>query len=432
MEGIEEQILKKYLFLENLETWFLSQGMNETLAQLFKVAISLVAIFILAVIADFIAKRLFLTAMSQVAKRTKTKWDDVLVEKHFFHRLAHFAPAIVVYLTLGVALYDYSPKVTLFLQALTKIYMIFITVRAFNAFLDTVNEIYQEQTFAKNRPIKGYLQVIKIILYVFSAILVIGIIINKNPGSILVGLGASTALLMLVFKDVITGLVASIQLSANEMLKIGDWIEMPSRNFGGTVVDVSLTTVKIQNPDNTITTVPPSALINESFNNWSGVWESEGRRVMKSIIIDSKTVRFCDKELIRKLSGINLLANHLKGIDIENIPEDDPINLVNSGASTNLKLFTHYVQEYLSHHPEVNNNLPMVVSLNQPVEYGIPIEFLYFLKEKRYVQYVIIQSEILDHIMAALPVFDLEIFQQISSDDIRAITKGIGNNDKVT
>ncbi|HNV53487.1 MAG TPA: mechanosensitive ion channel, partial [Tenuifilaceae bacterium] len=286
VEKIEEQIVEKYNFLENLEAWLLNQGVNETFAQFFKVTISVGVIVILAIIADFVAKRIFLASMARIAKRTETEWDDILVEKKFFHRLAHFAPAIVFYLTIGVALYDYSPKVTVFLQALTKIYMVIAALLVVNSFLDTVNEIYQGLPYAKSRPIKGYLQVIKIILYTFGAIVIIGIIINKNPSSILVGLGASTAILMLVFKDTITGLVASIQLSANDMLKIGDWIEMPSRNLDGTVKDISLTTVKVQNFDNTITTIPPFALINESFKNWRGMEESDGRRIKRSVYID--------------------------------------------------------------------------------------------------------------------------------------------------
>lgn len=422
MEEIE--VMRKYAFLEDLESWLLSQGFNETFAQFFKVAISLGVILILAIIANYIAKRIFLTAMTRVAKHTKTDWDDVLVEKKFFHRLAHFAPAIVIYLTLGVALYDYSPKVTLFLQALTKIYMIFIAINVFNSFLETVNEIYQKLPYAKSRPIKGYLQVVKIILYIFAGIMVIGIIINKNPGSILLGLGASTAILMLVFKDVITGLVASIQLSANEMLKIGDWIEMPGRNLDGTVVDITLTTVKVQNFDNTITTVPPFALINESFKNWRGMEESSGRRMMRSIIIDSKTVKFCNRELVQKLAGLKILADHIKAIDLSELDDQDPIKLMNAGVQTNLNLFRHYVQEYLNQHPKVNQRLTMVVRLKQPVEYGIPLEIYCFLREKTFVQYEIIQSEIIDHIMAALPVFDLKVFQRMSSDDIRAIAKG--------
>lgn len=420
----EIEVMRKYAFLEDLENWLLSQGVNESLAQFFKVAISLGVIFILAIVANYLAKRIFLTAMTRVAKRTKTEWDDVLVEKKFFHRLAHFAPAIVIYLTLGIALYDYSPRVTIFLQALTKIYMIFVALSVFNSFLDTVNEIYQELPYAKSRPIKGYLQVVKIILYIFAGIMIIGIIINKNPGSILLGLGASTAVLMLVFKDVITGLVASIQLSANEMLKLGDWIEMPGRNLDGTVVDITLTTVKVQNFDNTITTVPPFALINESFKNWRGMEESSGRRMTKSIIIDSKTVRFCNRELVRKLSGLKLLTDHIKAFDLSELDDQDPIKLMNAGVQTNLNLFRHYVQGYLKQHPKVNQQLTMVVRLKQPVEYGIPMEIYCFLREKSFVEYEIIQSEIIDHIMAALPVFDLKVFQRMSSDDIRAIAKG--------
>ncbi|HDP74569.1 MAG TPA: mechanosensitive ion channel [Bacteroidales bacterium] len=424
MEGMEEQVIRKYFFLEDLELWLLSQGINETFAQLFKVAISLAAIFILAIIAEFIAKRIFLTTMARVAKRTKTDWDDVLVEKRFFHRLAQFVPAIVVYLTLGIAFYDYSPKVTLFLQAITKIYMIFIAIRLFNAFFSTVDEIYQKLPYAKNRPIKGYLQVLKIILYIFAGILVIGIIINKNPASILVGLGASTAILMLVFKDVITGLVASIQLSANEMLKLGDWIEMPNRNLDGNVIDISLTTVKVQNWDKTITTVPPYILINESFKNWRGMEESDGRRVVKSLIIDTKTVKFCNRELLDRLAKVNLIKHIVAEVDRENLDGRDQIDLINANAQTNLNLFSQYVYEYLYHHPQVNKNLTLIVRLKQPTEYGIPFEIYFFLKEKRWVQYEVIQSNIIDHIFAALPIFDLKVFQRMTSDDIRAIAKG--------
>jgi miniconductance mechanosensitive channel len=182
--------------------------------------------------------------------------------------------------------------------------MVIVGVLVFNSFFDSVNTIYQKLPFAKSRPIKGYLQVVKIILYVFAGIIVIGIIINRNPGSILVGVGASTAVLMLVFKDTIVGLVASIQLSANNMLKIGDWIEMPGRNIDGTVTDVSLTTIKIRNFDNTISTVPPYALVTESFRNWRGMEESDGRRMIRSIFIDAKTIKLCSPQLLEKLKNI--------------------------------------------------------------------------------------------------------------------------------
>ncbi len=425
VEKIEEQIVEKYNFLENLEVWLLNQGVNEAFAQFFKVTISIGVIVILAIIADFVAKRIFLASMARIAKRTETEWDDILVEKKFFHRLAHFAPAIVFYLTIGVALYDYSPKVTVFLQALTKIYMVIAALLVVNSFLDTVNEIYQGLPYAKSRPIKGYLQVIKIILYTFGAIVIIGIIINKNPSSILVGLGASTAILMLVFKDTITGLVASIQLSANDMLKIGDWIEMPNRNLDGTVTDISLTTVKVQNFDNTITTIPPFALINESFKNWRGMEESDGRRIKRSVFIDVKTIKFCTPEMLHRYKRIPSIKEYIESLDIPSgIDYNDQAMMLSAGMPTNLSIFRFYIEAYLKTNPMINQNTTLIVRLLQSLEYGIPLEIYCFTEDKRFVQFEKIQSDVLDHVMAALPIFELKVFQRMSSDDIRAIAKG--------
>lgn len=425
IEQIEEQIVEKYNFLESLEVWLLNQGVNETFAQFFKVCISLASIMVIAIIANFIAKKIFLTTMARVAKRTETDWDDILVEKKFFHRLAHFAPAIVVYLTIGVALYDYSPKVTIFIQALTKIYMVIAALLVVNSFLDTVNEIYQGLPYAKSRPIKGYLQVIKIILYTFGAIVIIGIIIDKNPSSILVGLGASTAILMLVFKDTITGLVASIQLSANDMLKIGDWIEMPSRNLDGTVKDISLTTVKVQNFDNTITTIPPFALINESYKNWRGMEESDGRRIKRSVYIDVKTIKFCTPEMLQRYKKIPSITDYIESLNIPSgIDYTDQAMMLSAGMPTNLSIFRYYIETYLKTNPMINQNSTLIVRLMQSLEYGIPLEIYCFTEDKRFVQFEKIQSDVLDHVMAALPIFELKVFQRMSSDDIRAIAKG--------
>ncbi len=425
VDKIEAHIVEKYRFLEDLEAWLLNQGVNETFAQFFKVAISIGVIVVLAFVADFIAKRICLVLMGRIAKRTKTDWDDILIQKKFFHRLAHFAPAIVVSLTIGVALYDYSPKVTLFIQALTKIYMVITALLVLNSLLDTLNEIYQALPYAKSRPIKGYLQVIKIVLYVFGGVMIIGIIINKNPSSILVGLGASTAILMLVFKDTIMGLVASIQLSANNMLKLGDWIEMPTRDLDGTVTDISLTTVKVQNFDNTITTIPPFTLVNESFKNWRGMEESDGRRIKRSIYIDVKTIKFCTPEMLQKYKKVSAIGNYIESLEIPaNIDYTDQAMMLDAGMPTNLSIFRNYVEAYLRKHPMVNQNTTLIVRLMQSLEYGIPLEVYCFTIDKRFEQFERIQSDILDHIMAALPIFDLKVFQRMSSDDIRTLVKG--------
>lgn len=420
VEKIEEQIARKYDFLENLEAWLANQGFSENFAQLLKVGISVGVIILLALLTDYIAKRIFLSTMQRVAKRTTSEWDDVLVEKKFFQHLAHFAPAAVIYFTVGIALYDYTPKITLIIQALAKIYMVIVGVLVFNSFFDSVNTIYQKLPFAKSRPIKGYLQVVKIILYVFAGIIIIGIIINRNPGTILVGLGASTAVLMLVFKDTIVGLVASIQLSANNMLKIGDWIEMPGRNIDGTVTDVSLTTIKVRNFDNTISTVPPYALVTESFRNWRGMEESDGRRMIRSIFIDAKTIKFCSPQLLEKLKEVSYCHDWVVEQDEDELKRaNEDIAMLNKGIPTNLYLYRRYLEGYIKSHPEVNQELPLVVRLKQQVEYGIPVEMYCFLKDKSWVPYETTQSDIVDHALAALPVFELRTFQRMTSDDIR-------------
>ncbi len=413
METITEKIAEKYQMLENLELWLLNHGINETFAQFFKVAISLAVIFILALIADYLTRRIFLVSMTRMAKKTKTEWDDLLIKNKFFNQLSHLAPAIVIYLTIGIALYDYSPKLTIVLQALIKIYMIFTGLMIVNAFLNTVHDIYQTLPFAKNRPIKGYLQVLKIIIYFLGGIIIIAIIINKNPASLLVGLGASAAVLLLVFKDTILGLVASIQLSANNLVKPGDWIEMPSRNIDGEVIEISLNTVKVQNADKTINTIPTYALVSESFQNWRGMEESTGRRIRRWVLIDMKSVRFCTPEMIQKLNKIDILKNSIesKSIFSEIVKNDDRV--------TNLGLFRKYIELYLKKHPLINKEMTILVRHRQPSENGIPMEIYCYSTEKKLYSYENVQSEIFEHVMAIANEFELNIFQLPNGDDLK-------------
>lgn len=230
---------------------------------------------------------------------------------------------------------------------------------------------------------------------------------------------------MLVFKDTITGLVASIQLSANDMLKIGDWIEMPSRNLDGTVKDISLTTVKVQNFDNTITTIPPFALINESFKNWRGMEESDGRRIKRSVYIDVKTIKFCTPEMLQRYKRIPSITEYIESLNIPSgIDYTDQAMMLSAGMPTNLSIFRFYIETYLKTNPMINLNATLIVRLLQSLEYGIPLEIYCFTEDKRFVQFEKIQSDVLDHVMAALPIFELKVFQRMSSDDIRAITQG--------
>ncbi|HRX31040.1 MAG TPA: mechanosensitive ion channel [Tenuifilaceae bacterium] len=425
LEIINKQIAEKYQMLEQFEGWLISQGASETLAQFLKVGISIFTILILALIADFVAKRIFLTSMKRIARRTTTEWDDILIKKKFFHYLAHIIPALVVYATIGIALYDYIPGTTHFVQSLCKIYMVILAIFAVNAFIESVNSIYKEYPFAASRPIKGYLQVIKIIIFIFGSIIIISIIINRNPNSLLIGLGTSTAVLMLIFKDAINGLVASIQLSANKMLNIGDWIELPNRNIDGNVTDISLTTIKVRNFDNTISTVPPFALINESFKNWRGMQESGGRRIMKSLYIDYKTVKFCTPDFLSKVKDFPFIGESVKSY-LEKVADcQTDADLLKGDIPTNLTLFRKYIEAYLQSLPEVNTSLDLLIRIKQPVEYGIPLEIYFFINEKRWAFYEKIQSQIMEYLMAIIPMFELKVFQRMTSDDIRTMIKSV-------
>jgi len=424
IQAVEEQVVEKYQMLENLENWLLSNGINETFAQLFKVAISLATIAILALLADYIVRKIILVFVARIAKKTETEWDDILVERKFFHKLAHFAPAVVIYSTIHIALYDYSPKLTLFFYDLTKIYMTFVSLLVVNAFLNAVHDVYQTLPVAKSRPIKGYLQVINIIAYFLGGIIVIAILINKNPASLLVGLGASAAVLMLVFKDTILGLVASIQLSANNLVKPGDWIEMPSRKIDGTVTEISLNTVKVQNYDRSINTIPTYALVSESFQNWQGMVESDGRLIKRSILFDMRSVKFCSQEQIEKFRKIDLLTEFIdnKSHEIEKSNNENNIDskiLVNEQRLTNFGVFRKYIELFLRNNPYINQNTTIVVRHRQPSENGIPLEIYCFSKEKAMANYEEVQSNIFEHILSVIPEFELKVFQRPSGDDFK-------------
>ncbi len=396
----------------------INNGVNESFAQFFKVGISLAVITLLAFVADYVTRKIFLVIVARMAKKTETDWDDILLERKFFHKLAHFAPAIVIYLTISIALYDYSPKFTIFFYDLTKIYMVVVALLVVNSFLNAVHDIYQSLPFAKSRPIKGYLQVVKIIIYFFGGIVIISILINKNPANLLVGLGASAAILLLVFKDTILGLVASIQLSANNLVKPGDWIEMPSRKVDGTVLEISLNTVKVQNYDRTINTIPTYALISESFQNWQGMVESDGRLIKRSFFIDMKSIKFCTKDQLDKFSKIGYLKEY---IDAKNRSNENALT-INSGQNiTNFGIFRKYIEYYLKNNPNVNQNATLVVRHRQPTENGMPLEIYCFSNEKTLASYEEVQSEIFEHILSIISVFDLKVFQRPSGDDFKGL-----------
>jgi len=290
-------------FLFDIQKILHQWGLGAYQAQVVNIAFGVFFILLLAFLSDVITRRMIIIVIARLVARTKTIWDDILLEKKVFNRLSHLAPAIVLWHSVGYVLVKYPVVMSITQRALT-IYMIIVILLAINAFLKGLNDIYQTLPVAQGRSIKGYIQVGQIIFFSLAIILVISTLTGTSPRVLLTGLGAIAAVLMLVFKDTILGLVAGIQLSANDMLRIGDWITMPKYGADGNVLEITLNTVKVRNFDKTITTLPTYALVSDSFINWRGTEETGARRFKKSLNINMNTVKFCDEELLNRLRGI--------------------------------------------------------------------------------------------------------------------------------
>jgi len=380
------------------------------------------ALIILSVLAYLITKKIILQIIHKIAKKTKTNWDDILLEKKVFHKLAHFSPAIIIYALAPLALESY-PTWTIITQSAAKIYLILIILNAISSFLNALHAIYLTYPIAKYKPIKGYIQLVKIIFFSVGAILIISVLIGKSPAYLLGGLGALTAVLMLVFKDTILGLVASIQLSANDMVRPGDWVSMSKYGADGNVLEISLTSVKVQNFDKTITTIPTYAMISESFQNWRGMEEGDGRRIKRSLNIDLNSIKFIEKEDLAKFKKYRLLKDYIenkeKALEEFNKKNNLDENVIgNSRRQTNIGVFRAYLEAYLKDNPNINTNLTFLIRQLQPTETGVAIEIYVFSKIKAWVEYESVQSDIFDHLFAVIPEFGLRLYQYPSGGDL--------------
>ncbi len=397
---------QQYLeYLELLKQQLIDWGISVYFADIFKITIVILVIILLAWLANFIAKRIILGTLHLMVKKSKTNWDDIIFERKVFNRLSLIAPAAVIYHAVKLPLAVYPGFMTL-VQTLCLVYMVIVSLLVLLSFLDALHEIYLTLPVSKERTIKGYIQVVKIILYVIVVIVIISVITGTPANKLFTGLGAMAAVLMLVFKDTILGLVASIQLSANDMLKPGDWVEMPAKKADGTVIDISLTTVKVQNWDKTIVTIPTYALVSESFTNWRGMEQSEGRRIKKVFNVDVNTVRFCDDEMIAKFNEIPLLDGFFKTF--------------NENQFTNLTIFRYYIEEYLRNFPVTNTNMTILSTITTTEGgNGISVQYVAFLKEKAGIPFEKNQSLIFEHFLAKMKDFDLKIFQTPTGNDMR-------------
>ena len=421
-----ETVEKTYQFLENFEKWLIGTGLSDQMAQLTKVAISLFVIIALSVAVNYIAKHFIVVWLNRIAKRTPSNWNTFMIKRKVLHKLSHLAPALVIQFTIGIALYDFNPNLTTLIEKLTYVYIAVIWLLVIDSLLNVLHDMYLVVDTSKSKPVKGYIQFLKIILYILGGVVIISILFNKSPRTLLVGMGASVAVLTLIFKDTILGLVASVQVSTNNLVKPGDWIEMPGRNVDGTVIDISLTAVKVQNWDRTISTIPTYSLVSDGFINWKGMLESDGRRIKRSVYIDVRSVKFCSPELLEKLKRIHLIKDYIeqRSEEIEEYNLEmgfDTTMPVNGRRLTNLGIFRKYVNTFLENNPNISKQSTHMVRHLQLTERGIPIEIYCFSLEKAWVDYEGIQADIFDHILAVIPQFELQVFQNPTGDDFQKI-----------
>ena len=384
----------------NLGSWMngilIGWGVDPKIANTFDEMIIAALLVILAIGLDYLCQAIFVGSMKKLAQHTHYQWDSLLLKRKVVHHLVHTIPGILVYALLPLA-FIRGKGLLLLSQKICAVYIVFALLLAINGFILVFLDMYNMRQVNKNRPIKGFMQVLQVLLFFIGGIVIIAILIGKSPASLFAGLGASAAILMLVFKDTILGFVAGIQLSANDMLRPGDWITVPGSNANGIVQEITLNTVKIQNFDNTISTIPPYTLVNASFQNWRGMVESGGRRVMKSIFLDLNTIKFCTPDMLNTFrKEIPLLADY---------KPDEGV------TPTNSQMFRVYVEKYLTSLPVVNTDLDLIISQLQSTEYGVPIQIYFFSRNKIWKEYERIQSDIFDHFFAMIPKFELKVYQ---------------------
>ena len=376
--------------------WLTEAGWSETYVNLAVKAVIILGILVVAYAAAVLFRRLIVPLLQKISARTKAVWDDHLFSDRVMHRAARLIPPLIWYVLLRVAFYD-TPVLLNVLHKACLIYLIVAVLQLVAAFLDTLYEISSRHETLRNRPLKGVYQMIKLLAVCVGAILIVSILIGQDATAVLAGLGASAAIIMLIFRDSILGLVAGVQLSANDMLRPGDWITMAKYGADGYVTEVTLTTVKVQNFDKTITTIPPYALVSDSFQNWRGMWDSGGRRIKRSLLIDASSVHNC--------TAAELAALREKGL-AGTTPDAEPV--------VNLYALREYAARYLKGHPGIHPDLMQMVRMLQPTPEGIPVEVYCFTRETDWVAYEAVQGAVFDHLFAVLPDFGLRAYQRSS------------------
>lgn len=407
---------------ELITTWLLSMGISDKYLEMCAMLVGLFIISFVVIISYYIAKNQILNITYKLIVKTKNTWDDALIEHKVLTRLTMLLPFILILLLTPLIFPNETPVANL-LVLFAKIFLTFQVAHSISALLNLSKSLYGETAKQKYLPLNAIIQVIKLVVYLVAIIVVIALILNRSPIYLLSGLGALTAVLILVFQDTIKGLVASIQISANKMVVAGDWIELPKYGADGDVIEIGLNTVKVQNFDKTITTVPTYALISDSFKNWRNMYHTGARRIKRSLIIDIGSIDFYSLEKIDFLASTSLLKSYLtdkkQALDVENevLNQDGNLNVIDTRQLTNIGTFRAYIEMYLHQNVNIRNDLTLMVRQLPTTASGLPLELYCFANTTDWVKYEKIQADVFDHLLAIAPHFDLRVFQNPTGFD---------------
>ena len=405
-------MIEKYIAI--LKNFTLKMGLDESLSAIIAESISTLTLLVFSLGIFFLIKFILKKTIYKIIQLSTNKYDDLLIKNKVIGRMCMLIPALIIGALLNNTLPDF-PETAAFLTKAVNVFEIIICTMILSAFVSTGEDLYNMHEMSKIKPVTGLVQVTKIVLYILTALVIIAYILGTKIGNVLISLGTMSAIIILVFQDTIKGFVGSIQLSVNDMLRIGDWIAVGPAD--GNVLEINLTTVKVQNWDNTITTIPSYTLVSAPFTNWRGMTESGGRRIARTINIDVNTVRYCTPEMLEKYKHYSLIKDYIiqRQEDIEEYNKANDIDtseILNGRQQTNLGVYRAYIKAYLNNNPKLNHNLTMMVRQMQPTEFGVPLQIYAFSSDKKWVNYEEIQSDIFDHIISAATMFDLRIYQK--------------------
>ena len=407
----------------SLNNWLQQLGLNSSLSQQLEPLLLLFLVALIGLLTKMASGLLWAKLLAPVVHRSSTQWDDALAHSNFFQRAMGLFPLLLSYICADLLLLDYG-QWHIWTKRLLLLLLVLTVSRTIDAALQATEAIYRNYDRSRQRPISGYISALRIFVFVLAAIFTVAVIANKSPWGILSVFGGLTAVMLLIFKDSLLGLTANLQLTSNNMINVGDWIEVPKYQADGDVLDIGLHTVRVQNWDKTIISIPTYALISEGFKNWRGMSESGGRRIKRAIAIDMASIHFCDDELLQRLGQITLLAPYLhnKGQEISQAnatqTKGNPANL---RRQTNIGVFRAYVEAYLRNHEQINQELTFLIRQLHPTPQGLPLEIYVFSKDKVWANYERIQADIFDHLLAILPEFELRAFQYPAGQDLQRL-----------